>query len=241
MEVHQHSHTPRKKWTHYFWEFLMLFLAVTAGFFMENQREHYIEHKRAKVLAKSLLEDIKKDSAALNEAMAFSNIKIKSMNNLVALMHQPFENWDDSLLYEYSYFFPRVAPFVSTQGTYEQIKNSGSLRYFPQDLVSLLNAYNVFSKRAEDRDGLDTKIIVETFIPFCSGLLNFEVYNDLIYNLPITHARYNKIKDREVVDRFINYVVNSRRSRERSIFEYEELLKLADKIFKEVKKEYHLE
>ena len=55
MEVHQHTHTPRNKWTHYFWEFLMLFLAVTAGFFMENQRENYIEHKRAKVLTKSLL------------------------------------------------------------------------------------------------------------------------------------------------------------------------------------------
>ena len=22
MEVHAHAHTPRKKWTHYFWEFL---------------------------------------------------------------------------------------------------------------------------------------------------------------------------------------------------------------------------
>ncbi len=28
MEVHHHSHTARKKWTHYFWEFLMLFLAM---------------------------------------------------------------------------------------------------------------------------------------------------------------------------------------------------------------------
>jgi hypothetical protein len=25
MEVHHHSHTARKKWTHYFWEFIMLF------------------------------------------------------------------------------------------------------------------------------------------------------------------------------------------------------------------------
>jgi len=241
MEVHQHTHTPRKKWTHYFWEFLMLFLAVTAGFFMENRREHYIEHKRAKVLAKSLLEDIKKDTAALHDAMAFSNMKIQSMNNLVTLMHQPFESWNDSLLYDYSHYFPRVAPFVSTRGTYEQIKNSGSLRYFPQELVSLLNAYNVFSIRAEDRDGLDTKMIVETFIPFCSRLLSFEVYNDLIYNLPVTHTRYNKIKDPEVVDQFINYAVISRRGRERSIFEYEELLKLADEIFKEVKKKYRLE
>ena len=48
MEVHAHSHTPGKKWTHYFWEFLMLFLAVFCGFLAENQREHYVEHKRAK-------------------------------------------------------------------------------------------------------------------------------------------------------------------------------------------------
>ena len=33
MEVHAHSHTERKKWSHYFWEFLMLFLAVTLWFF----------------------------------------------------------------------------------------------------------------------------------------------------------------------------------------------------------------
>ena len=36
MEVHSHTHTPRKKWTHYFWEFFMLFLAVTLGFFVEK-------------------------------------------------------------------------------------------------------------------------------------------------------------------------------------------------------------
>ncbi|MBK9661472.1 MAG: hypothetical protein IPO68_16495 [Chitinophagaceae bacterium] len=43
MEVHHHAHTARKKWTHYFWEFLMLFLAVFCGFLAENQREHYVK------------------------------------------------------------------------------------------------------------------------------------------------------------------------------------------------------
>jgi hypothetical protein len=45
MEVHAHTHTPRKKWTHYFWEFFMLFLAVTLGFLVENWREHFVEKK----------------------------------------------------------------------------------------------------------------------------------------------------------------------------------------------------
>jgi len=45
MEVHTHTHTARKKWTHYLWEFLMLFLAVFAGFLAEDQREHIVEHQ----------------------------------------------------------------------------------------------------------------------------------------------------------------------------------------------------
>ncbi len=31
MEVHHRAHTARKKWSHYFWEFHMLFLAVFYG------------------------------------------------------------------------------------------------------------------------------------------------------------------------------------------------------------------
>jgi hypothetical protein len=52
MEVHAHTHTARKKWTHYFWEFLMLFLAVFCGFLAENYREHYVEHQRASTTCK---------------------------------------------------------------------------------------------------------------------------------------------------------------------------------------------
>ena len=55
MEVHHHSHTAdpglhpgRKKWTHYFREFLMLFLAVFCGFFAEYHLEHKIEKERAR-------------------------------------------------------------------------------------------------------------------------------------------------------------------------------------------------
>src|SRR5215213_11711783 len=39
MEVHHHSHTERKRWQHYLFEFFMLFLAVFAGFLAENWRK----------------------------------------------------------------------------------------------------------------------------------------------------------------------------------------------------------
>ena len=65
MEVHHHSHTPgpdghraKKKWTHYFWEFLMLFLAVFCGFLAEYQLEHKIERDRSKQFLQSMLVDV---------------------------------------------------------------------------------------------------------------------------------------------------------------------------------------
>ena len=69
MEVHHHSHKSGKKWTHYFWEFLMLFLAVFCGFLAENQREHYIEHQREKQFVNSFINDLEADTARLEEIM----------------------------------------------------------------------------------------------------------------------------------------------------------------------------
>ena len=69
MEVHAHSHGERKKWTHYLWEFLMLFLAVFCGFLAENQREHMVENKREKEYMQSLMEDLRTDTANLNSVM----------------------------------------------------------------------------------------------------------------------------------------------------------------------------
>src|SRR6187399_715301 len=78
MEVHHHAHlasgethTERKKWTHYLWEFLMLFFAVFCGFLAENQREHYIEHQREKQYMITMLEDLKSDTIQLSDAIRY--------------------------------------------------------------------------------------------------------------------------------------------------------------------------
>jgi hypothetical protein len=66
MEVHHHSHHP-KKWKEYITEFVMLFAAVTLGFFAENVREHQIiEHKTQQNL-QSIILDLKKDSLLLQD------------------------------------------------------------------------------------------------------------------------------------------------------------------------------
>jgi hypothetical protein len=66
MEVHHHSHKP-KNWKEYITEFVMLFAAVTLGFFAENVREHQIiEHKTQQNL-QSIILDLKKDSVLIQD------------------------------------------------------------------------------------------------------------------------------------------------------------------------------
>lgn len=130
---HQHHHAPGKKkhFKHYLFEFLMLFLAITLGFFVENQREHYIEHKRAKQYAAFLFSDLVKDTLRLNIRTEYMQIASKKLDTLIMLLkysgpqRMPVDKIYSLTGYVYANFF-----FGATTSTMEQLKNSGSLRYF---------------------------------------------------------------------------------------------------------------
>ncbi len=130
MEVHAHTHTPRKKWTHYFWEFLMLFLAVFCGFLAENLREHNVEHIRAKEFSKSLVQDLQNDTAAINVQKKSAGIYITIADSLLKLSKTRLEGRNAAEFSFYTRFMYWTVPLSWNRATFEQIKNSGSLRYF---------------------------------------------------------------------------------------------------------------
>jgi len=134
MEVHAHTHPAsggtRRKWTHYFWEFFMLFLAVTLGFFVENQREHYIEKKRAKEFARLLADDLNFDIAELNTAERVLGHIIKAGDSLALLLSDNnVQKIPGGKLYYYEYWSGWRWSIISRDATLQQLKNSGSLRY----------------------------------------------------------------------------------------------------------------
>ena len=88
MEVHAHTHTPRKKWTHYFWEFIMLFLAVFCGFLAENQREHMVEHQREKQYMESLLSDLAADTTVLGSGIPLKLKRINAIDSVFQFFNQ---------------------------------------------------------------------------------------------------------------------------------------------------------
>src|SRR5215510_3111925 len=89
MEVHAHTHTERKKFTHYFWEFLMLFLAVFCGFLAEYLLEHKIEKDREKQYITSFMEDLGADTASLNARINYCDLTIKRVDSAIAVFNDP--------------------------------------------------------------------------------------------------------------------------------------------------------
>lgn len=129
MEVHAHTHTPRKKWTHYLWEFVMLFLAVFCGFLAENQREHYIEHRQEKQYMKLMMEDLTTDTIQLQNSLADIGVSLSNIDSaLLHLVNGNFANKTAVEAYRFSSVALKRIPMVFTDRTVTQLKNSGRMR-----------------------------------------------------------------------------------------------------------------
>ena len=241
MEVHAHTHSPRKKWTHYFWEFIMLFLAVFCGFLAENIREHRVEHLRAKQFARSLVNDLKEDTAALHLAIGYGNKKVDAIDSLFNQLERPTDKWNDTLIYIYQGFAGRVRPFRHNSGTYEQMKASGSLRYFKHHLTDLLNQYDVQARKTAAREDIHVNYASNLLNPFVLQVMDIrpliQLQDGKIPTRPLAFFK----TDRETISLWINYLSVSQSTQERTVVEYKTMLAKAKQIIEALKKEYHLE
>jgi hypothetical protein len=136
MEVHAHTHTARKKWTHYLWEFLMLFLAVFCGFLAEYQLEHLIEKQKARQYIISFFQDLEIDNKQLNELIPAYVQKDKALDTLLQKIHGISPSAGANGIYKY-YREPFAYPdFIYTDRTIQQLKNSGGMRLIANKAVS---------------------------------------------------------------------------------------------------------
>lgn len=164
MEVHHHSHPEGKKIRHYLFEFLMLFLAVSAGFFVENIREHFIEKKRARGLAVSLIKDMQKDTAQISWLDHFGHLKEMQLDSMYDLLDQPFSRINSRIYYDLAKNIQVSYALTSSNGTINQLKNAGYLRYFSNDsLPGLLSEYDFLLKDNEGEDVILTDLVYNKY------------------------------------------------------------------------------
>lgn len=148
MEVHQHSHTPRKKWSHYFWEFLMLFLAVFCGFLAEYQLEHKIEKQRAKQYIVSFYQDLKNDTSEFLDLLNIDSAKLEVLFTVYDCYDNMERGFDvnpclDRLLQNSASFYD----LVYTDRTLQQLKNAGGMRLLKKEDADSILAYDTRLRR----------------------------------------------------------------------------------------------
>lgn len=123
-------------WKNYFFEFLMLFLAVTLGFFVENQREDYNDRQQEKEYVQSIVADIESDLQEAELRLVEWRAKSQALDSLLKELASPavltnsnraYRLWSQNLSYR---------SFVRHDGTIAQLKNNGGLRLLKNQRVS---------------------------------------------------------------------------------------------------------
>ncbi|MBS1918118.1 MAG: hypothetical protein JST87_17745 [Bacteroidetes bacterium] len=129
MEVHHHPKVEKKNFKEYFLEFLMIFLAVTMGFFAESLREHIVEANKENDYIKTFIEDVKTDTVKIkNRIFIIQNLKLKAIDSLLFLLSTHQIKGHENDLYFLGRNVTRYPIFVNNDRTITQLKNAGELR-----------------------------------------------------------------------------------------------------------------
>ena len=94
MEVHHHPdlHHKKKNFKEYFLEFLMIFLAVTLGFFAENIRESIKDKNQLHEYVQSMVNDLQSDTVMYNEAINFNLTHCHIIDSIITYLTQNKNN-----------------------------------------------------------------------------------------------------------------------------------------------------
>jgi hypothetical protein len=248
MEVHHHSHTERKKWTHYFWEFLMLFLAVFCGFLAENQREHMVEDQREKQYMESMLVDLAADTARFNRGIPLREARIKSIDTVFMFFKSnPSAKIISGTLYKNLRRTTYDQNLVRNTITINQLKNAGAMRLIRNKMVAdsiasydfqfeyfiaLHGEYYLIHQQADFRQ-LEKLVNSSDLLPLYISNISSGIVNNIpdAMNIRINTGGLNEL---------LNFLMQVKVYARQQINQIDQLRSKAVNLMILIKKEYHL-
>jgi len=161
METHAHDlhKAPGHGWRHYFFEFFMLFLAVTLGFYAENLREGIKHREEIDMDIRSILSDLRADVSLFDSVLERNQYGYAMADSVIQLLHSDLQKTPEiyfcarSTTSNIGYFYPNTK-------TFDQMKSSGLLKLIrPRSLLDSLGTYYVsFQWLANQSDLLRLKL-----------------------------------------------------------------------------------
>jgi len=257
MEVQKHPHhvTHKKKWREYLLEFSMIFLAVFLGFVAENIREGVIEHRRSKEFALSLVKDLQNDTTSINSYRKSTALYIATVDSLLNLGKKSLVDRNAAKFSFYTRFMYWTVPHSWNRATFEQIKNSGSLRYFKNyQLLEKIMKYDALVNEIEGefqnhqtRGNMLLNQINEIIDPELHRDLSKYVIMEIDTISHETKERYFSAKigpledKRNEIKMLLNSVIVQQRNLKYNDPKLLKTKKLASELISDLKKEYHIQ
>jgi hypothetical protein len=148
MEVHDQliardAGFSKRNWKSYFWEFLMLFLAVVCGFFAEYQLEHKIEREREKRYIISMMKDLNMDTVNFSIFIRDGQETMGMIDSIITLLKTPNPNIHAPQMYLMARRITHtISNYEIVDRAYSALRTSGNLRLFSdQDVAENVTAY----------------------------------------------------------------------------------------------------
>ncbi len=158
MEVHHHSHKP-KNWKEYITEFVMLFAAVTLGFFAENIREHSIITHRIEQNKIAVLKDLEADAVTIDSLLVNEQMAINIFDRVINVLYlAKNKDINQNQLIDSIKTFPQIIAATFTlyvnNSSFKNMQSSGLLSYVEEEELknSLSYYYEVVFKRIESNN-----------------------------------------------------------------------------------------
>jgi len=251
MEVHHHPklHHESKPWKEYLLEGLMIFLAVTMGFFAEQIRERHVEKERLHNYFSSMVLDVDANITALDSAIR-ENSKMVSKYDTIVKSFLNTGNTIDRAAFAHQMGAVWYRGFINRNETFEQMKSSGSLRYIDDfkiltALMKYVRATNFAQYRTEN---FELKYYTELFVPTiyrnydlpCKFFLDSAYTNHpaLINTITKTHVDVLQGKDAETFKQEVGGALMLRLERLRVAITAYKIAKYNCNHLKEILEEY---
>jgi hypothetical protein len=254
MEVHHHPEVEHKGFKEYLLEGLMIFLAVMMGFIAENIRESISEHNRAKEYAETMVADLSADTTALRADLTYTGFSVHNVDTLMQLLSSSdIKSIPSGKLYWYGLFGGAQPSFTPNDATFQQMKSSGSLRFFKKPIAREVATYDQLCRRSVSLEEADHILFAEVR-KLRAQIFEFQ-YNKLANDLAVTShpekTNWNKVAafcnsnpplltyDKTIFNQYLEMVRS--RFMDRKIVAADSLLKSASKLIDDLKRGYNIE
>jgi hypothetical protein len=182
MEVHHHPNVEKKNFREYLLEFIMIFLAVTLGFFAENLREGISDSTHANEYVQSMISDLKNDVNMYKTDDSINSMYCNTIDTLFTLLKTNSNRGE-------VYYLARKLTMLGSMGTsinaktYLQMTGTGAFRLIKKRIVAdSIAIYYQFIKLFDDWSDLHR-----------ARLNNLILLNDKLFNADVFFSVYKAI------------------------------------------------